>query len=753
MSQTAAAPLPPPSQPTARPLVDAGPPWGPLPLVVEVNCAEQTPDREDPPDASRVESILGRPCRVLAPAQGEASYFSYRIGRGAGLAPGAAYVLAVEYPEDAPRAILVRNGGNECSRGFHTGATFGDAFHPKYVNNNNESLRVPLSNRYETWATLFRLHDRFPDLAFPRGEGPRPLVPADGFDVTIAQFSAADAPASQGAAVARIRLFEVPDVARLKLPVAWPPAGLPRRHVFWREEMADGVIAGNKEEERGLREPLDWYRHKADLMDALGIDTFGKDLLEFGACQHWDSTDGGGNKWVHFDWNKKGLWVRIVELMGNRGFSILPYYEYAGSKGDAGLGYQRRAKPLSRDDAFTHIEWIESANADVTDPEAIADLQKILDLTIIRFKDKAHFLGAWIRPRSQLPIGFGEPTLARFAQEANQGRPVTRAMLRGDKALLGRYHDWWYGKRRDFLVAMRDHLRRAGVNPRAVVLFTASAAEPGVSFPTWEKQFVTDDVPGWTERLRQPDVSQGKTIVPQDIQTIVAEGRYLDALLSAPLNWGGWEVDHANPPADPDRYRDVDGVLLTYCFNRAYTVGSPAVLDRFRGPSGLALVRHYTLNENMLFDKQDQPKLGYFVADVERAGPCCMLAEARAVAHGDPNYLGYLVGSSFNRGFARHVRDFHAAYLSLPALPSRVLPGAASDAEVVVRAIGTPSAGTFFAVVNTGLDAKRDVAIRLGATGQVTDAATGEPLPAEGGRVTLSFHPCQLRALRAAPAK
>ena len=29
---------------------------------------------------------------------------------------------------------------------------------------------------------------------------------------------------------------------------------------------------------------------------------------------------------------------------------------------------QRRAKPLTRDDAFSHIKWIESANADVTDP-------------------------------------------------------------------------------------------------------------------------------------------------------------------------------------------------------------------------------------------------------------------------------------------------------------------------------------------------------------------------------------------------
>ena len=42
---------------------------------------------------------------------------------------------------------------------------------------------------------------------------------------------------------------------------------------------------------------------------------------------------------------------------------------------------------------------------------------------------------------------------------------------------------------------------------------------------------------------------------------------------------------------------------MTHCFNRAYTVASPATFDAFRAPAGLAMVRHYALNENMMFDK------------------------------------------------------------------------------------------------------------------------------------------------------
>ncbi len=124
-----------------------------------------------------------------------------------------------------------------------------------------------------------------------------------------------------------------------------------------------------------------------------------------------------------------------------------------------------------------------------------------------------------------------------------------------------------------------------------------------------------------------------------------------EALLTPSLDWGGWEVHHCSPPADPQRYREVDGVLMTHAFNRAYTVGAPETFKAFRGPAGLAIVRHYALNEHMMFDREDKEQVGYFVADVERAGPCCMLGETRAMANGDPRCIGYLVGNNFAPGF------------------------------------------------------------------------------------------------------
>lgn len=727
-----------------RPVIDLGDPFRQATLVDEIDCAADSAHlfSEYPAGASKVESILGQPARTLAMRPGEASYLSWRIGRLKLLKPGAAYVLSVEYPQDAPRSMVVMNGGCETSRGFHTGNTTGDTLRAKYVWSNPQSLKMPLSGKWEAWQELFFLHDRFPEKAFIRGAGPRALMPDDGFPVTIAQFSKENDPPSRGIAVRRIRLFEIADPAALKLKLPQLPAGLPRRHIFWREEMADGVIDSAKPEERGIAKPLDWYRHKAALMHFLGVNTFSKDLLEFGACQHWDSTPGGGNDWVFFNAKLKDLWGQIVELMGKEGFEVLPYYEYAGSRGYKGIGHQRRAKPLKRDDAYTHIKWIEQSNADITDPATLADFTKMLDHTVVRFKDPARFTGAWIRPRMQLPISFGEGTLARFAQQANNGAAVTRAQLAADKALLNRYYNWWFEQRRSFLEGVRDHLRKNGVNPQAIVLFTADASEPGVSLPG--RKVVTDDVES-TQKWLMPIDAKERPITAISLQDVARGDLHLKALQTPPADWGGWEWNHASPAADPQRYKNTAGVLMTHGFNHLYTVASPASFEAFAGPAGVAIVRHYPLNENMMFDKSGKDLLGYFVADMEMAGPACMMAEALAVANGDPYYIGYLSGNSYNRGFAQQVRDFNANFLALPALPSRCIENGASDDAVVVREIATEKHGKWLAIVNTAPQPRSAI---VKTTGPVKDAVTGQSFPVENGGVQLQLSPFQLRSLR-----
>jgi hypothetical protein len=222
------------------------PPFGRIALVDEIDAAGSGAAHrfvDSPVGASLVATVLGQACRVLASVSNESSHLVYRIGEGKGLKAGGHYVLAVEYPEDVARAMVVVNSGNEAMRGFHTGVAVGDALNAKYVSHRCESLDMPLSGEWQWWTLLIRLHDRFAEKGRAGSPSPRPLLPADGFDVAIAQFSSPNDPLSAGIAVRRIRLYEVLEPEGLALSVRLPPPGLPRRHLFWREEMSDGVIA------------------------------------------------------------------------------------------------------------------------------------------------------------------------------------------------------------------------------------------------------------------------------------------------------------------------------------------------------------------------------------------------------------------------------------------------------------------------------------------------------------------------------
>ena len=722
---------------------DAGEPFGMLPLVDEIVCGEDDPAHplvESAPGVSAVEDILGQPCRVLK-TEGTPKYFAYIIGKGKNLKAGNAYVLTVEFPEDKARSIFILNRGCETPRGVYTGAAMGDTIFT-HTNNNNESLQIPLSGAYRTWQMFFNLHDRYTGIEMYRESKARTMTPADGFHVIIAQADEANVPMSAGAAAWRIRLFEVSDPAKFYAKIKLPPAGLPRRHLFVREEMSDQVISSKKQEERGMDKDADWYEHKARLRKLLGMNTFTTDLLEFGHNQGWDS--GDDEKWFNQAGHPK-RWEEMLKMLGKYDFDVLPYYEYAGGPGPEGMGSKKLARPLTKEGPYTHITWSERFYADVTDPGTLAEAQKMLDYTIIRHKDKVKFLGAWFRVRpSHIPMSFHDNALARFASQVNDGVAVTREQLIADKALYEKYCGWWFNKRKEFLVGLRDYLRKNGVDG-AMILFTADASEPGPSIQG--NGVVSDDVEAWKKALAGEKHKDLKVLPFDDV---AANDLYLKALTAPHPTWGEWEWQHSLPTADPQRYKDTDGVLLTLPFNRAYTVASPKPFDLYRGPSGLALIYHFPLNENVM-NVEKTPILGYFVSDMERSGPYCMLAEARAMANGDPTHIGYLTAASYNRGFPQYVQDFNAAFLALPALPSEVLAGAASSKDVVVRAIKTEGQGTYLAVVNTGLTEAKDVTITLPAAGAVVNAATGEELAsseqAAGGKITVSLRPCQLMSL------
>ena len=189
-------------------------------------------------------------------------------------------------------------------------------------------------------------------------------------------------------------------------------------------------------------------------------------------------------------------------------------------------------------------------------------------------------------------------------------------------------------------------------------------------------------------------------------------------------------------------------------FHRLFTVNDPLAFDAFRNGNGTdTIVRHYGLNENMVEDAEGKRLIGYAIADFERAGRACMMAEVNAMASGDPVNLGYLMGSNFTRGFPGPVREFNRNFLALPALPSKVVEGACDDPEVVVREIDCTAqgAGVYLAVVHTGWTPKADVVVRVpGLSGRLADV-DGRAFEVRDGAVRIpALKPWQLLTLRTA---
>lgn len=684
---------------------------------------------------SRVEQILGRPTRVIPNTGDKAGFVSLRLGKGKGLKAGAAYVLRVEYPEDAPRTMSIHNRSAETSRALSTGPTVGDVLKARYVNSNPESVDYPLSGKIEAFEMLFYMQEKSFNLKVPRDEPiARDVTPADGVPVIISQWKAQGSPLSQGAAFSRVALYEVVEPESLPLAINYPPDGLPRRHLFWREEMSDGIVNGK---DPGFKNDVDWYETKAKLMQFLGMNTFTIDMLEFGHNQGWDTSPAGPG-WMNASKSPK-RWQNVLNMLrdGKYPFTILPYYEYAGSVGGNSPGSKRLARPLGDEGAYTHITWSEKAYADVTEPEVLEDAKKVLDLTITRWKDVMPFTGAWFRPRpSHMPVSFSDAAIKKFSKEVKGGEPVSREELRKRGSVYSEYIKWWNGQRKAFLVALADHLRQQGTKD-ATILFTPDVSEPGISLSG--NVLPVDDVAAWQKVIADKKIDRK----PMPRQEVVKSDLYLKSLLAPHGTWGKWEWEHSVPTVDPNDYKDVADVLVTVPFNRLYTVGSPTVFDAFRNKAGLGIVRHYCLNENEM-----ETALGYFVVDVDRTRAHQMQPEVLAMANGDPWYIGYLSGHQFNRGFPAMARRFNQAYLSLPALPSEVVVGASSDDEVVVRSIQSGAQGTWFSIANTSLNGKENLKVKLpdGATA-VTDAATGKPLRAIDGSVAFKMDAAELRAI------
>jgi len=729
--------------------------YGPLTLVDSVACATDSAHAlsEYPKGRSFATNILGSACRAMKHVRkGETSgggecgaYVSWRLGAGKGLVPKAAYLLVAEYPDDAPRSFVLGNRGAGSRTGVHTGFTVGDALNPPYVTQHPESYNIPLSGEFRRVEQVMYLVEKPESL----DGASRRTAATDGFDVYFALYPAEDAPDSVGLALRSVKLYRIDRPSVLETPVKYPADGLPRRFVTWREEMADdGGYAS-------FGDPIDYYRTKAKLMKALGFNCASRDLLEFGHCQYWEPDyNGYGRSWMWSSGEKNRYWEATVDAFAAEGHYVMPFYEYAGARGQTGLGYKKLCTPLFYD-TNKNPNFIEASSAaskatvDVTSPDAVAEFKKIVDCTILRFKDRARFRGAWLRNRGSMPVSFHDETVARF--NADTGRSVTRRNIADagrSSDLYRAYRTWWYAKRAAFLEAIRDYLRANGVDD-AQVYYDNDITEPGRIWQDWRNNVAVDASAtyggkGWAAFV-------GNTGWKVDSLENAAATWFAFGIKGSYATYGSFEHDHGCPAEDPETYRGRSGVALALPFNAVYTQLNPTNVGAFRNGDGrLFLVRHYSLNEDALFTETGARPLGYFTADTDRAGRASMLAQLWAMALNDPTDIGYLYGAAMESAYAPAMREFNLNFLALPAKKGAVLQGGTWGAPQTVRRYDTDRGVTYWAVVNTSTEpVTASFALSSDASefSRVAASVDGTVYPVSKGRATLEMKPLQLLAL------
>ena len=349
-------------------------------------------------------------------------------------------------------------------------------------------------------------------------------------------------------------------------------------------------------------------------------------------------------------------WSDIVGIMAAEGHYILPYYEYSGGRGPYGWGNQGQRPAMLNTEGYGNSQgwsnqsWINAATADLTEPGTREDFEDLLNLTLLRYANEPRyegiFLGAWMRNRAQVPMGFSDRAVARFvadeaawlAANGHDTNLVTRLYIHDRLAekkaeweaengkmgdvdasqytrwgcdVYNRYREWWYRRRRDFFAAMRDYMSTNGL-PGARMFYHSCTAEPGEQWDSWwppTSIYAGDGADSLWNGMDWKAMT-GKTGNADMMQMAgLYKTRALDTDFS---NFWGLEINHSAPADDYWNYGPAataagepqERIGLSYPYSRVYQVVAPEVSGAYRNASGdLFFVHHYSLNEHALQDK------------------------------------------------------------------------------------------------------------------------------------------------------
>lgn len=670
--------------------------------------------RDDRDEFSRIETILGKDCRVTE----EWGWFAYHMGRDS-LEPGKYYVMEIEYPEDTSRQFLIWNRLDvSASFGFHTGSALGDApARQRFM----QRVDLPLSNQYQRHYSLLR------------------AIATEGW-VGLHTLGGSSTPFSEGLAVHAIRIYELGDTQALEnlaLEVN-EPEGLPRRTLGFIHEDAN---------------PAAHVLHKYRFW---GLNMYTPVTLMYGGYA-W----GGHTGWIGWDTSLYGPEnlrhtfaikhpsyfnhrpgppedvIIEAERLGMQAFTLLEYTgtgqlppEAFATWPDGSIRGFAGGTTLGPDGLRTMRYYDDTATVDMAHPAVGEDLAKLVTEVATLYSRHASFKGVVLTHRFQAwQIGYGEDSLNRFAAEKGLTLPPENAGQWVYDNHRDAYYAWHREQKRLNLLQARDALQAVDPNLQLMIM-NYNAGDDNLHFGSplywWDK-------PEGDEFMTPNEVSF------PDFSTID-----LAALIE---DYTRPDIATLSPGMNPPLYSEDRGIWNLAMSRYPFLSDNPDYLNHFRTGEGSAVVVWWVYNEDAFNNHRE---IGWNCPGLhgnEGSGRYSMLDEVQIMAAGDPFVLAVRIGH-LNRGYPRYAREFAAAYRALPAVPSEIVPSG-DNPDVVVRRYDTAN-GIYLALIHKGLgpaDATVTLTREIAGGAVVHNLVTGERITIGAG-TELHLPPVSLTSLQ-----
>ncbi|MBN2712837.1 MAG: hypothetical protein JXR97_10465, partial [Planctomycetes bacterium] len=621
-------------------------------------------------------------------------HFLYRIGRGE-VKPHTGYILRVSYPDNVARyqAMHIKTGRNYEGTGFRSGTAVDD---PKG--------NYPQTGEWQ-WFDNIVFND---DFTFGY-KGSRAASGKHGFWVAFHDIGRCYAPEFEaGPAAGEIRLYEIPDIEK-HYPVIRKPDGLPQRILMadW-ERMPDRVPYDLARDARfmGLNmiSPVfqKWVGH-AYMKTRVGFSVPEPDA--------WNSA----TKLTGED--NSEIYEKYLAATAKAGIDIAPRFEYGGSpalpKEAWVIGPDGKIDPCGR-----FCQW----GANILHPDTWKEMETLLDDMVgSKIEKYPHIKGLLWRMRNErITCSYGKQDVEMFCKETGNTMPegdAKKIAQWASKKMKNEYHMWWYGKRRDFLIKMRDKLKSYRPDLK---LFYYNWDQDGWNLgPTpngfnkpqdWSDYYNVDRAGEWYKRIKAEQLK-------------LKDADYLNIV----TNFGAMEWN-----LHPELFKDVKDIYLFAPVHWRYLADNDQYLKYFRTGSGMAMCDMFYYEEKGRWNIQNDD---YQTSEMTPGGQGFSMAhQIMTLYHVDANVITFTT-YTYGCGFADDHRRFAQAYLALPDIKGTVVEDAVAAEnpaakDVRVRTYESAN-GVYAAVVFKGMkDAEFEVSLPLAGKTTVTDLVTGAEIPA-----------------------